>query len=68
MGEGDLRWLDTPPGVLAFVRGDGLVCAVNFGTAPTPAPVSGTPLLASGPCPAAGMLPGSTAAWWIADL
>ncbi|MEU0603510.1 glycoside hydrolase family 13 protein [Streptomyces sp. NPDC006393] len=68
LGEGDLRWLDTPPGVLAFVRGDGLVCAVNFGTAPAPAPVSGTPLLASGPCPAAGVLPGSTAAWWIADL
>ncbi|WP_329470263.1 glycoside hydrolase family 13 protein [Streptomyces sp. NBC_01723] len=67
LGEGTLRWLDTPPGVLAFVRGDGLVCAVNFGTAPTPAPVSGTPLLSSGPCPA-GSLPGSTAAWWIADL
>ncbi|MEU6450746.1 glycoside hydrolase family 13 protein [Streptomyces sp. NPDC046979] len=67
LGEGTLRWLDTPPGVLAFVRGDGLVCAVNFGTAPTPAPVPGTPLLSSGPCPA-GSLPGSTAAWWIADL
>ncbi|KUO22855.1 alpha-glucosidase [Streptomyces dysideae] len=66
LGEGALRWLDTPPGVLAFVRGDDLVCAVNFGTAPTPAPVSGTPLLSSGPCPA-GVLPGSTAAWWIAD-
>ncbi|MFF4395599.1 glycoside hydrolase family 13 protein [Streptomyces sp. NPDC001480] len=67
LGEGSLRWLDTPPGVLGFVRGDGLVCAVNFGTAPTPAPVSGTPLLSSGPCPA-GVLPGSTAAWWINDL
>ncbi|WP_217207617.1 glycoside hydrolase family 13 protein [Streptomyces sp. AC550_RSS872] len=66
LGEGTLRWLDSPPGVLAFVRGDGLVCAVNFGTAPTPAPVSGTPLLSSGPCPA-GVLPGSTAAWWIGD-
>jgi alpha-glucosidase len=67
LGEGTLRWLDTPPGVLGFVRGDGLVCAVNFGTAPTPAPVPGTPLLSSGPCPP-GVLPGSTAAWWIADL
>ncbi|WP_175647363.1 glycoside hydrolase family 13 protein [Streptomyces cyaneochromogenes] len=66
LGEGTLRWLDSPPGVLAFVRGDGLVCAVNFGTAPTSAPVSGTPLLSSGPCPA-GVLPGSTAAWWISD-
>lgn len=32
----DLRWIDAPPGVLAFRRGD-LVCAVNFG-APTPVP------------------------------
>ncbi len=64
LGEGSLRWLETQPGVLAFTRGDDLVCAVNFGTAPVPAPVPGTPLLASGPCPP-GELPGSTAAWWI---
>ncbi|MZE75755.1 glycoside hydrolase family 13 protein [Streptomyces xinghaiensis] len=62
-----LRWLETPPEVLAFVRGDGLVCAVNFGLHPVPAPVPGTPLLASGDCPA-GILPGSTTAWWISDL
>lgn len=66
LGEGTLRWLDGPPGVLVFARGDGLVCAVNFTTAPVPAPVPGTPLLASGPCPP-GALPGSTAAWWITD-
>ncbi|WP_328724393.1 glycoside hydrolase family 13 protein [Streptomyces sp. NBC_00259] len=66
LGEGTLRWLDSSPDVLAFVRGDGLVCAVNFGTAPVPAPVSGAPLLSSGPCPT-GALPGSTTAWWISD-
>ncbi|MFP8903257.1 glycoside hydrolase family 13 protein [Streptomyces atacamensis] len=66
LGEGTLRWLDAPPQVLAFERGDGLVCAVNFGTSPVPAPVPGTPLLASGECPD-GTLPGSTAAWWVAD-
>ncbi|MEU7435410.1 glycoside hydrolase family 13 protein [Streptomyces sioyaensis] len=64
LGEGTLRWLDSPPQVLAFVRGDGLVCAVNFGTEPVSAPVPGLPLLASGDCPA-GTLPGSTAAWWM---
>ncbi|GGW94010.1 hypothetical protein GCM10010353_06690 [Streptomyces chryseus] len=64
--EGGLRWLESPPEVLAFVRGDGLVCAVNFGTGPVPAPVAGTPLLASGPI-VNGVLPGSTAAWWISD-
>ncbi|UQA92238.1 glycoside hydrolase family 13 protein [Streptomyces halobius] len=63
LGEGTLRWLESPPQVLAFVRGDGLVCAVNFGTEAAPAPVPGSPLLASGDCPA-GTLPGSTAAWW----
>jgi alpha-glucosidase len=66
LGTGDLRWLDSPPSVLTFVRGDGLICAVNFGTAPAPAPVPGAPLLASGPY-TGGDLPGSTAAWWISD-
>ncbi|OKJ65113.1 alpha-glucosidase [Streptomyces sp. CB02009] len=66
LGEGPLRWLEAPPQVLAMVRGDGLVCAVNFGTETVPAPVPGAPLLASGPCPA-GELPGATAAWWSTD-
>ncbi|MDT0381642.1 glycoside hydrolase family 13 protein [Streptomyces sp. DSM 42041] len=66
LGTGELRWLDSPPSVLTFVRGDGLICAVNFGTAPAPAPVPGAPLLASGPY-TGGDLPGSTAAWWISD-
>ncbi|MEV8093865.1 glycoside hydrolase family 13 protein [Kitasatospora sp. NPDC085879] len=66
LGEGPLRWLESPPQVLAFVRGDGLVCAVNFGDHAVPAPIQDTPLLASGPCPA-GTLPGNTAAWWISD-
>jgi alpha-glucosidase len=66
LGEGPLRWLASPPEVLAFVRGDGLVCAVNFGSRPVPAPVTGSPLLASRPCPP-GALPGNTAAWWTTD-
>lgn len=66
LGEGGLRWLESEPDVLAFVRGDGLICAVNFGTGPAAAPVSGSPLLSSGPCPA-GVLPGSTTAWWLSD-
>ncbi|MFR9673899.1 glycoside hydrolase family 13 protein [Streptomyces sp. TR06-5] len=66
LGTGEMRWLESPPGVLTFARGNGLVCAVNFGTAPAPAPVTGRPLLASGPCPG-DELPGSTAAWWMSD-
>ncbi|MEU9701591.1 glycoside hydrolase family 13 protein [Streptomyces sp. NPDC047981] len=66
LGEGELRWLEAPPQVLAMARGDGLVCAVNFGSETVPAPVPGAPLLASGPCPP-GELPGATAAWWSVD-
>ncbi|MFE6060654.1 glycoside hydrolase family 13 protein [Streptomyces sp. NPDC056431] len=66
LGEGPLRWLEAPPHVLAMARGDGLVCAVNFGSDTVPAPVPGVPLLSSGPCPA-GELPGATAAWWSTD-
>ncbi|MFE0626545.1 alpha-amylase family glycosyl hydrolase [Streptomyces sp. NPDC058864] len=66
LGEGTLRWLEAPPGVLAFVRGEGLVCAVNFGDQPVPAPVPGHPLLSSTPCPP-GVLPGNAAAWWVHD-
>ncbi|MFJ7779706.1 glycoside hydrolase family 13 protein [Streptomyces yangpuensis] len=66
LGDGTLRWLDAPAQVLAIARGDGLICAVNFGTEPVPAPVPGTPLLASGPCPD-GTLPAATAAWWAGE-
>ncbi|MEU3608560.1 DUF3459 domain-containing protein [Streptomyces sp. NPDC035033] len=66
LGEGPMRGLDTPPEVLAFVRGEGLVCAVNFGDAPRPAPMPGPPHLASRLCPP-GLLPPHTAAWWITD-
>jgi alpha-glucosidase len=66
LGEGGLRWLNSPPEVLAFVRGDGLVCTVNFGETAVPALLPGTPLLSSAPCPP-GLLPGNTAAWWIDD-
>ncbi|MCT2591310.1 glycoside hydrolase family 13 protein [Streptomyces sp. N2-109] len=66
LGGGTMRWLESSPDVLAFARGDGLVCAVNFGTSPVDAPVPATLLLASGPC-TGPVLPGSTAAWWISD-
>jgi alpha-glucosidase len=64
LGEGTLRWLEAPDGVLAFERGERFVCAVNFADGPVPAPVAGTPLLASGPCPP-GTLPAETAGWWV---
>jgi alpha-glucosidase len=67
-GSTEVRWLETAPDVLAFVRGDGLVCAVNFGAGPAPVPsqvpADAPPVLASAPC-APGVLPPATAAWWV---
>jgi alpha-glucosidase len=57
---GDMRWLDTPDGVLGFERADGSRCFVNFGAEPFPLP--GQPKLTSGPLVDGG-LPTDTAAW-----
>jgi alpha-glucosidase len=62
LGDGPMRWLDSPPDVLAFSRGDGFTCVVNLSAAPVPVP-PGTPLLASGPLDGDGGLPADTAVW-----
>ncbi|RZS89825.1 alpha-glucosidase [Motilibacter rhizosphaerae] len=67
LGEGTLEWLDAAPGVLAFRREPGLVCALNTGDSPAPAPVAGRVLLASGELPDDGVLPGATAVWYAVD-
>jgi alpha-glucosidase len=62
--DGQLEWIDAPPGCLAFRRGD-VTCMINIGNEAVPLP-AGRILLMS--CPAeAGALPGM-AATWIADL
>jgi alpha-glucosidase len=66
--EEDLRWLDAPEGVLAFVRGPGLVCTVNLSSEPVVLTNPGTLLLSSA-APALGpdatvTLPADSAAWW----
>jgi alpha-glucosidase len=38
LGAGALRWLDTPPDVLAFHREPGFVCVVNLGDEPVAMP------------------------------
>jgi len=62
LGDGTMRWLDTPDEVLAFERGDGFGCAVNFDADPWPLPDGATVLLASGPLDD-GLLPRDTAVW-----
>lgn len=57
----DLTWLDGGPHTLAFRRGGGVVCLVNFGNDPVPIP-DGELLLCSGPHPGES-LPPDTAVW-----
>jgi alpha-glucosidase len=62
LGDGELRWLDTPEGVLMFTRAPGFGCAVNLSGAPFALPTDSEVLLASGPLDG-GLLPADTAAW-----
>ncbi|QIQ05089.1 glycoside hydrolase family 13 protein [Streptomyces liangshanensis] len=67
LGAGDsVAWRDTPPGVLAFTRGD-FACTVNTTQEPVRIPVPGKLLLSSGPVTPGGThtdLPPDTTAWW----
>ena len=56
-----IEWLDLEPEVIAFRRGSGLVCVVNFGPEPVPWP-PGDILLASGHVEG-GMLGADQAVW-----
>lgn len=62
-GAGGLKWLPSPPGVLAFARTHGLICVVNLSGNPVPLPDHDGMLLTSGPLDASGLLPDDTAAW-----
>jgi alpha-glucosidase len=60
----EITMLDTAPDTLAFVRGGGLVCALNCGATPAPVPVeAGELVVSSGPLED-GQLPADTAAWF----
>jgi alpha-glucosidase len=62
LGAGELRWLDSAEGVLAFVREPGLICVANLSGEPVPLPANDGVLLTSGPL-SDGLLPTDTAAW-----
>ncbi|HEX6197196.1 MAG TPA: glycoside hydrolase family 13 protein [Jiangellaceae bacterium] len=70
LGDGPLRWLPSPPGSLAFSRGDAageLVCVVNFAEHGVRIAEPGRLLIASGPVDGDGtevVLAPDTAAWW----
>ncbi|BEL04809.1 glycoside hydrolase family 13 protein [Actinoplanes sichuanensis] len=64
---GDLTWLRTPDGVLAFRRGPGFLCVVNVGDAPIRVPPearTAATLLTSSSRVHGDELPGATAAWY----
>ncbi len=46
-GDAPFRWLPTDDDVLAFARGDGFVCLVNFGSEPVALPAGAELLIAS---------------------
>ncbi|MBP0459616.1 glycoside hydrolase family 13 protein [Streptomyces montanisoli] len=58
-----LTWLDAADGVLAFSRGEGLVCVANLAEEPAALPAHTRLLLASGPLTGDGRLPRDTAVW-----
>jgi alpha-glucosidase len=62
LGDGSLKWVDGPAGVLSFARDPGFLCVVNLAAEPVDVP-EGTILLASGPLGDDGRLPPDTAAW-----
>ncbi|MGW4638503.1 glycoside hydrolase family 13 protein [Sphaerisporangium sp. NPDC004334] len=62
LGDGALRWLEAPEGVLAFARESGLACVVNLNAGPVPLPAHESVLLASGPLDGE-VLPSDTAVW-----
>jgi alpha-glucosidase len=65
LGDGTLRWLGTPPDVLAFAREPGFVCLVNLSAFPSPLPAGTQVLLASGPLTGYQEIPVDTAAWLV---
>jgi alpha-glucosidase len=62
LGDGSLRWLEAPAGVLAFARGDRFTCVLNLSRAPVELPPHDALLLQSGPLEE-GLLAADTAAW-----
>ncbi len=63
LGDGTLRWLDAPDGVLLFARDPGFIAAVNVSGGPMPLPEATRVLLASGPLTAENEIPADTAVW-----
>ncbi|MFJ8820867.1 glycoside hydrolase family 13 protein [Streptomyces sp. NPDC102467] len=62
LGDGELRWLESPDGVLAFARGADFTCLVNLSGRPVDLPPHTAVLLASQPL-IDGQVPPDTGVW-----
>jgi alpha-glucosidase len=62
LGDGGLQWLPSEDAVLAFARGEGFVCVVNFGREPVELPAGADVLIASNELEG-GALPHDTTVW-----
>ena len=62
LGDGPMRWLPSPDGVLAFARGSGFISITNLSGSPFALPEGAVVLLASEDVPS-GHLPPDATAW-----
>ncbi len=67
LGDGPLRWIDGPPGTLAFSRGDQFVSVTNLSTDAVALPEHTAILLSSDPL-VDGLLPPDSTAWLRTQL
>ncbi|MFF9016691.1 glycoside hydrolase family 13 protein [Streptomyces sp. NPDC014870] len=65
LGDGEMTWLPSDDGVLAFSRGDGFLCVANLSPAPVRPPAHAELLLSSSALDE-GLVPPDTAAWFRA--
>ena len=66
LGDGPMRWLEAPAGLLAFARGGQFVAVANLSSEPVALPVAGELLLASADLDD-GRLPPDASAWIRTD-
>ncbi|GGO23160.1 alpha-glucosidase [Microbispora rosea subsp. aerata] len=70
LGDGTLTWIDSPPGTLAFRRGESFVCLVNMTSEWVETKAPGDLLLASGGPETSGAvvrLAPDSATWWTRE-
>jgi alpha-glucosidase len=63
LGDGPLRWLEAPAGVLAFARDPGIACVTNLSGVEIPLPEHEEILIASDPLSEKGELRRDTTVW-----